>query len=639
MRAALPFLVFLSACSPRVTVIGSADAGPPDTLTLTGRVCTTPPEVTGFPTKVVLLVDQSGSMCLTDPPGSQSAPGFCEQLAPPAGVTVPARVRALRALMRQFSATPNTQVALVPFETNVKGVDPSGVGTPFTGFASPGDPVLDNRLSSMQAELGNARDTQGALAYAQALIEADINQVHQTQPELLPRTRYVVLLVSGGPPSPRCSANDSLSVYADDTHPDLTWPDSAPSFCNTFNPSDPDAITGFVPGGDRNQNDQLLGLVNSMLALKAQYHVGDIRLNTVLLFNEQAIATCGPICQDLFGTHQRWPGPIAVPTAQEPMFAHAEATWLMRELATRGGGSFVEFDDTAGLATTTYTQADFSSAAALTVLKRFVVQPLRAVAFQGAWVIDSDGDGAPDSVETANQTNPLLADTDGDGFDDHFELENRAAGFDPLVKDTRGCDPVSPLTPGCGVRDADGDGLSQFAERWLGTDPTQADTDRDGFADGLEARAGLSPTVPMAAGADSDGDGLSDAEELQRGSDPIHADRTFADLNPITTVLDEQQNADGSACYAFTTRNLPLLATPGVPTGVSLFKVWFVGAPQAVTEDVGFWQGACAWARRDGAVLVPSNLVLDVDPGLFRSLPQVSDPMAGACAGMSALTP
>jgi hypothetical protein len=635
MRPALPLaLVVFTACTPRISNVGELDAGPPETLTLTGEVCTPPPDPSGFATKIVLLFDQSGSMCLTDPPGAKETPGFCETLSPPAGVTVPARVRALQRLLAQLGQQPTAQVALVPFETNVKNPWPAG------GDFGRGDASLFAQVGALPGQLGNASDFQGALEFAYSLIASDVVATERALPDLLPRTRYLVLLVADGPPSPGCPIMNT-AIEADDTHPELTWPDSA-TYCNTATPADPNGITGFVGGQDRNQNSQLFAIVDQLLALKTQYHVGDVRLNTALLFNEEAVTACGPICQDLFGTHLRWPGPTAVPGPENAAFAHAEGRWLMRELANRGGGSFSEFVDNAGVAGMSLTQFDFSSPAALTVLKRLVVQPLRATRFEGGWVPDSDGDGVPDDVEHDAGSSPYVADSDSDGFDDKFELDWRDAGFDVAVKDLRGCDPVSPLTPGCVPRDTDGDGLSQFAEAFLGTEFTLVDTDRDGFADGLEVRAGLSPTVKLDPATDTDSDGVTDAEELTRSSDPRHADRTFGEQLGSTTTVDEHLNNDGTACYSFTTRNLPMVATPGrttTPAGLGLFRVWFVGAPQGVGDDVGFWQAACAWARRDGSVLVPADLVLDVPPPFFGPVQQVGPNGAGACAGTDALAP
>jgi N utilization substance protein A len=68
-------------------------------------------------------------MCISDPPGAQESTGFCQMYATiPPGVTQPARVRAVNRLIDQFEQQPNVQVALVPFETNVKGVWPGSTG-------------------------------------------------------------------------------------------------------------------------------------------------------------------------------------------------------------------------------------------------------------------------------------------------------------------------------------------------------------------------------------------------------------------------------------------------------------------------------------------------------------------------------
>ena len=104
-----------------------------DRLTLTGRVCTRPANPTGFPVKVVLVVDESGSMCVSDPPGSQEGSGFCEraevQAIIPPGVTEPARVRALKNVVNGFrrinaAGQGNISIAIAPFETNVKNTWP-----------------------------------------------------------------------------------------------------------------------------------------------------------------------------------------------------------------------------------------------------------------------------------------------------------------------------------------------------------------------------------------------------------------------------------------------------------------------------------------------------------------------------------
>ena len=71
-----------------------------------------------------------------------------------------------------------------------------------------------------------------------------------------------------------------------------------------------------------------------------------------------------------------------------------------------------------------------------------------------------------------------------------------------------------------GQQDTDGDGLTNQQEAGYGTDPNNADTDRDGLIDGEEVfRTGTNALVP-----DTDGDGLLDGDEIKRGTNPLNAD-------------------------------------------------------------------------------------------------------------------
>ncbi len=69
--------------------------------------------------------------------------------------------------------------------------------------------------------------------------------------------------------------------------------------------------------------------------------------------------------------------------------------------------------------------------------------------------------------------------------------------------------------------DQDQDGLSDFRESQLGTDPTKPDTDNDRVLDGEEVD--LYGTDPKKA--DTDGDGASDGTEIEVGTNPL--DPTF----------------------------------------------------------------------------------------------------------------
>jgi hypothetical protein len=65
--------------------------------------------------------------------------------------------------------------------------------------------------------------------------------------------------------------------------------------------------------------------------------------------------------------------------------------------------------------------------------------------------------------------------------------------------------------------DSDKDGLDDIREKELGTDPNNADTDKDGLKDGDEVI--IWHTNPL--NPDTDGDGYLDGEEVQNGYNPL----------------------------------------------------------------------------------------------------------------------
>ncbi|NOJ79339.1 cell-cell cohesion protein MtsD [Myxococcus xanthus] len=612
----------------RVDALSNLD----DRLTLEGRVCTRPPSPSGFPVKVVVVIDESGSMCVSDPPGSQLDSGFCQRREIldiiPEGVTEPARVRALKRLVQQFREVNaqggNVQVSVAPFETNVRNVWPPT--TTGDRFARP-DNNIDSYIEGLQSQLGKGTDYQGALSYAYSLISSDINAVAQSNPELLPRTRYVVVFLTDGTPYPRCSATDNLSVYADPDNPDLTWADSLRDFCNLTNTTD--QIDGFEVGTDRNQNYQLFSYVRRLMELKDQYNVGDLRMHTVLLFNQEAVRACGPICQDIYGVY---PG---VEPARYPEAAKKIAAWLLRRFADIGNGVYQEFNDTGEISNLGLGALDYSSFASRNVMKTLMVESLSSAPGDTGRVLDSDGDGVPDSIDNSFtlKTNTFVADSDGDCLNDGFEYRREDQGFRAANDlDARGCNPASPLTPNCVCRDTDGDGLSQFAEDYLRTRTGIVDSDGDGVPDGLEARWGLNPLENSVSGLDTDGDGIPDAQELRAGSDPTRRDKAFHERfgYQYETRIAEVR-PDGSLCYDFTVSNLQLVTPPdraGVKQGYNLFKVWFAEAPESgVSTDYGVWRTACAWAQyAPPSVRVPVGPELAFEDADFRRPDTLSNP-------------
>jgi hypothetical protein len=72
------------------------------------------------------------------------------------------------------------------------------------------------------------------------------------------------------------------------------------------------------------QNQQLFALVDAIVGLKAQYGLGEVRVHTVLDFDETQLETCGVLCSSVFypwKTKEVRPG----------------ARWLLEQLAAHGG--------------------------------------------------------------------------------------------------------------------------------------------------------------------------------------------------------------------------------------------------------------------------------------------------------------
>ena len=133
---------------------------------------------------------------------------------------------------------------------------------------------------------------------------------------------------------------------------------------------------------------------------------------------------------------------------------------------------------------------------------------------------DPDGDGISNASELAAGTDPYDADTDGDGLTDDQEP---ALGTNRLDADT------------------DNDGLADGAELEAGagggvTDPTRADTDGDGLSDGLEVSAN-----PVPAGQSS-GSGV-----FYAGTDPGFVPDTdpATQTDPTAADTDAGGVADG----------------------------------------------------------------------------------------------
>lgn len=106
---------------------------------------------------------------------------------------------------------------------------------------------------------------------------------------------------------------------------------------------------------------------------------------------------------------------------------------------------------------------------------------------------DLDRDGLSSREEELLGTSDTALDSDGDTLPDYWEARE---GWDVAITDG-GADVVVEtrhVFPQGRAADSDGDGLSDDAERTLGSDPLATDSDGDGVADQAEVTAGRSPT-------------------------------------------------------------------------------------------------------------------------------------------------
>lgn len=124
--------------------------------------------------------------------------------------------------------------------------------------------------------------------------------------------------------------------------------------------------------------------------------------------------------------------------------------------------------------------------------------------------VSFDEDNRTLASEIAGDTDPLNSDTDGDGLKDGEEVNKY------------GSDPNKPDTDGNGI--TDGKEVDKY-----GTDPTKLDTDGDGMTDTAEINRGTDPTSKPECDAyskdtDTDTDGLNNYEECRLGTNPDDMD-------------------------------------------------------------------------------------------------------------------
>jgi uncharacterized repeat protein (TIGR01451 family) len=183
---------------------------------------------------------------------------------------------------------------------------------------------------------------------------------------------------------------------------------------------------------------------------------------------------------------------------------------------------------------------------------------------------DRDGDGIPDSIETATGTNPDKADTDEDGIPDGVEDKNHNGTVDPGETDPRKADTDNDGIPD-GVEDANHNGTVDPGE----TDPRKADTDNDGIPDGVEDKnhnGTVDPGETDPRDRDTDDGGVPDGAEDKNHNGTVDPGETDplnpADDNPAEIDSDGDGILDTVETATGTNPNSDDSDNDGVPDGV-----------------------------------------------------------------------
>ncbi len=313
-----------------------------------------------------------------------------------------------------------------------------------------------------------------------------------------------------------------------------------------------------------NQDDELLcgDAITRIRQLKDL--ADDVKMNTVHVFlPRQPLATTscdidGGI-QPVGGSSCRLP---ILPPAACPLLIINTDTERLNKMAGLGGGDFRDFRNNEPI---NFLSFRFGNVRRTFSFDKLVASNFSALPGSPEDQADTDSDGLNDVDEAAANTSPWLADTDGDGFSDGIEVfyATRGANFTPdqiATADGGGLDRGCP--PELRGIDEDCDGLNNCDEQIVGTNATRADSDDDGVPDFTEWKLGTQPSSPD-LDQDPDNDRLLNGDELQLHTGPLISDA--AKLSSVGYRYEVEKvgglNADGQQCFTFRIDNVSLANT------------------------------------------------------------------------------
>lgn len=473
------------------------------TLTLEGEFCTPSPNEVVRPIKIVIAMDASQSMKVTDPNGS--------------------RAQAALDLIDSLPQEPEISFVVLLFAGSTSAwLSKSGEDEfdRVIDFSPAERNLLRQRILNFTAPGGGANrdstDFVKPLSDIYALINEDIALTRLMQMNDETRARYSVIFLSDGQPT-------------------------------------------------TNQDDELLcgDAVRRIRQLRDL--ADDVRVNTVHVFTPtQPIASTAcsfdagvtiPVAGAVCGIPELPPGAC-------PLLVVNNNAERLNQMATLGGGDFRDFRNNEPI---NFLNFRFGQVRRTFIFDKLIASNHSAPPGSPLELADTDSDGLLDEQELEEGTLPWVADTDGDGFSDGVEVYFRARGanFTPdqePLPDGGGVDPGCP--PELRGVDSDCDTLTDCDEQIIGTNSRRIDSDDDGVPDSVEFKLGSQPSskdLPQ----DPDNDRVPTGDELSMHMDPLVPDSD--DLSVTGYRYDVKKKAglepDGRQCWTFKISNVAMANT------------------------------------------------------------------------------
>lgn len=473
------------------------------TVSMEGEFCTPATNEVVRPIKILIAMDASQSMRVTDPDGTraQAVVDLLDSLPQEKEVSI---------VVMLFAGSTTaflTRTGLQQFEaiTDFTPADRQLLRQRILNFATPGNAA--NRDST---------DFVKPLSDIYALMNRDLSNTRLMMQGDASRPRYSVIFLSDGEPTD----NQDLELLCGDA-------------------------------------------VRRIRQLKDL--ADDVRFNTVHVFvpaTPIASSFCdfdGGVSLPAGGSACQLP---TLPSGTCPLLIVSQNAERLKQMAALGGGDFRDFRNNEPV---NFVGFRFGQVRRAFVFDKLVAANFSAPPESPLDKADTDSDGLLDADEARERTLPWVADTDTDGFSDGVEVHfrGRGASFTPNqrpLRDGGGLDPGCP--PELRGVDSDCDGLLDCDEQIIGTNSQRIDSDDDGIPDSVEWQMGTQPSSKD-LDQDPDNDGLPNGQEVSLHTDPALADSEQLSTMGYRyqVVRKGALDADGRQCFSFRVDNIALANT------------------------------------------------------------------------------